>query len=184
MIRTLILLLVLIAIAGGGYFYRDQLPIPAGLFASRAPSQSQPAGAPQSGGSFAGAKDLKLCNDTPSRIGVAIGYKDSKEGWTSEGWWNVPSKSCDVLIQDRLRARYYYIYAIDYDRGGEWSGAIQMCTDDSEFTIRGLENCEERGYKRTGFFEVDTQEQTGWTVKLTEQSEASSANTSAEALTR
>ena len=41
---------------------------------------------------FAGASpalaDFKLCNNTSSRIGVAIGYKDDK-GWVSEGWWNV-----------------------------------------------------------------------------------------------
>ncbi|WP_374333643.1 DUF1036 domain-containing protein, partial [Aestuariivirga sp.] len=30
--------------------------------------------------------DLKLCNKTESRVGVALGYKD-KEGWATEGWW-------------------------------------------------------------------------------------------------
>ena len=29
--------------------------------------------------------DLKLCNTTASRVGVAIGYKDA-EGWATEGW--------------------------------------------------------------------------------------------------
>ena len=65
-------------------------------------------------------------------------------------------------------ARYYYIYAIDYDRGGEWSGKAFMCTRDKEFTIRGTEDCLARGYDRTGFFEVDTGEQRSWTVQLTE----------------
>ena len=32
--------------------------------------------------------DLKLCNKTESKVGVALGYKD-KEGWASEGWWNI-----------------------------------------------------------------------------------------------
>ncbi|MGO9547178.1 MAG: DUF1036 domain-containing protein [Rhodomicrobium sp.] len=114
--------------------------------------------------------DLKLCNSTSSRIGVAIGYKD-KEGWASEGWWNVDSQSCALLIQDRLRARFYYVYAFDYDKGGEWAGPIPMCTNDVEFTIKGIDNCEGRGFKKSGFFEVDTQEQTDWTVKLTDQSE-------------
>ena len=31
------------------------------------------------------AADLKLCNTTSSRIGVAIGYQDTG-GWTTEGW--------------------------------------------------------------------------------------------------
>ncbi len=111
--------------------------------------------------------ELKLCNSTSSRVGVAIGYKD-KDGWASEGWWNVDSQSCALLIQDKLRARYYYIYAFDYDKGGEWGGPIPMCTNDVEFTIKGIDNCEGRGFKKSSFFEVDTQEQTDWTVKLTD----------------
>ncbi len=112
--------------------------------------------------------ELKLCNSTSSRIGVAIGYKD-KDGWASEGWWNVDSQSCALLIQDKLRARFYYVYAFDYDKGGEWGGPISMCTNDVEFTIKGIDNCEGRGFKKSGFFEVDTQEQSDWTVKLTDQ---------------
>ncbi len=112
--------------------------------------------------------ELKLCNSTSSHIGVAIGYKD-KDGWVSEGWWNVDSSSCALLIQDKLRARFYYVYAFDYDKGGEWGGTINMCTNDVEFTIKGIENCEGRGFKKSGFFEIDTQEQTDWTVKLTDQ---------------
>jgi len=115
--------------------------------------------------------ELKLCNSTASRIGVAIGYKD-KDGWVSEGWWNVDSQSCALLIQDKLRARFYYVYAFDYDKGGEWGGAIPMCTNDVEFTIKGIDNCDGRGFKKSGFFEVDTQEQIDWTVKLTDQSES------------
>ncbi len=116
--------------------------------------------------------ELKLCNSTSSRIGVAIGYKD-KDGWVSEGWWNVDSQSCALLIQDKLRARFYYVYAFDYDKGGEWGGSINMCTNDVEFTIKGIDSCEGRGFKKSGFFEVDTQEQTDWTVKLTDQTEPS-----------
>ncbi|MGL4590886.1 MAG: DUF1036 domain-containing protein, partial [Aestuariivirga sp.] len=32
--------------------------------------------------------DLKMCNNTTSRVGVALGYKD-KEGWATEGWWTI-----------------------------------------------------------------------------------------------
>ena len=64
--------------------------------------------------------DFRLCNNTASRVGIALGYKDS-EGWTTEGWWNVSSRSCETLLKGTLIARYYYIYALDYDRGGEWS---------------------------------------------------------------
>jgi len=114
--------------------------------------------------------DFRLCNNTGSRVGVAIGYKDN-EGWTTEGWWNVSSRSCETLLRGALVARYYYIYAVDYDRGGEWSGKAYMCSREKEFTIRGTENCLARGYDRTGFFEVDTGEQRSWTVQLTDTAE-------------
>ena len=64
------------------------------------------------------AADFRLCNNTASRVGLAVGYKDA-EGWTTEGWWNLSARSCETLLKGNLIARYYYIYAIDYDRGGE-----------------------------------------------------------------
>jgi uncharacterized membrane protein len=116
------------------------------------------------------AADFRLCNNTASRVGVAIGYKDS-DGWTTEGWWNLPSRTCETILKGNLVARYYYVYAIDYDHGGEWMGQSFMCTRDKEFTIRGIADCLARGFDRTGFFEVDTGEQRAWTVQLTESSE-------------
>jgi uncharacterized membrane protein len=116
------------------------------------------------------AADFRLCNNTSSRVGIALGYKDA-EGWTTEGWWNVSSRSCETLLKGALVARYYYIYALDYDRGGEWSGQAFMCSRDKEFTIKGTDNCLARGFDRTGFFEVDTGEQRAWTVQLTDANE-------------
>jgi uncharacterized membrane protein len=114
--------------------------------------------------------DFRLCNNTGSRVGVAIGYKDA-EGWTTEGWWNISARSCETLLRGALVARYYYIYAVDYDRGGEWSGRAYMCSREKEFTIRGTDNCLARGFDRTGFFEIDTGEQRSWTVQLTDTAE-------------
>jgi uncharacterized membrane protein len=116
------------------------------------------------------AADFRLCNNTAGRIGIAIGYKDA-DGWTTEGWWNLPARTCETILKGNLVARYYYVYAIDYDRGGEWMGQAYMCTRDKEFTIRGIGDCLARGYDRTGFFEVDTGEQRAWTVQLTESAE-------------
>jgi uncharacterized membrane protein len=116
------------------------------------------------------AADFRLCNNTSSRVGIALGYKDA-DGWTTEGWWNVSSRACETLLRGTLVARFYYIYALDYDRGGEWSGQAFMCSRDKEFTIKGTENCLARGFDRTGFFEVDTGEQRAWTVQLTESNE-------------
>jgi len=114
--------------------------------------------------------DFRLCNNTSSRVGIALGYKDA-EGWTTEGWWNISSRSCETLLKGTLVARFYYIYALDYDRGGEWSGQAFMCSRDKEFTIKGTENCLARGFDRTGFFEVDTGDQRAWTVQLTDANE-------------
>ena len=95
--------------------------------------------------------DFRLCNNTSGRVGVAVGYKEN-EGWSTEGWWNLAARSCETVLRGSLVARFYYIYAIDYDRGGEWSGQAFMCTRDKEFTIRGTDDCLARGYDRTGFF--------------------------------
>jgi uncharacterized membrane protein len=114
--------------------------------------------------------DFRLCNRTQSRVGVAVGYKEN-DTWTSEGWWNIASNSCETLLRGDLVARFYYLYAVDYDQGGEWTGRAFMCTRDKEFTIRGTQDCLARGFDRTGFLEVDTKEQRGWTVQLTDMNQ-------------
>jgi uncharacterized membrane protein len=118
--------------------------------------------------------EFRLCNATTSRVGIAIGYKDAS-GWTTEGWWNIPANTCETLIKGQLSSRYYYVYAADYDQGGEWSGRVFMCTRAREFTIKGIEDCLARGFERTGFFEVDTNEQASWTVQLTEKGKPSTS---------
>lgn len=109
--------------------------------------------------------DLKLCNNTESRVGVAIGYKD-KKGWASEGWWTAEARKCQTLLKGPLISRFYYIFAVDYQKGGSWGGKSLMCIKDKVFTIRGLDNCSDQGSKKVGFFEVDTNEETDWTVSL------------------
>ena len=118
------------------------------------------------------AADFRICNNTGSRVGVAIGYKDSEQ-WTTEGWWNLSARTCETILRGQLVARYYYVYGVDYDRSGEWAGRAFMCTREKEFTIRGTEDCLARGYDRTGFFEVDTGEQPSWTVQLTDSADQS-----------
>ena len=111
--------------------------------------------------------DLRLCNTTTARIGVAIGYQDN-QGWTTEGWWNIAAQTCETLYKGILSSRFYYIHAVDYDRGGEWAGQSFMCSTDKSFTIRGVDDCQKRGHKRTGYFEVDTGESKDWTIRLSE----------------
>jgi len=75
-------------------------------------------------------------------------------------------KTCETLLKGNLIARYYYIYAVDYDKGGSWGGKSFMCTRNKLFTIRSIKTCEQRGYNKTGFFEVDTGEEVEWTISL------------------
>ena len=112
--------------------------------------------------------DLRVCNDTTSMIGVALGYRIGGE-WISEGWWQVPGETCASLIEGDLGNRYYYLYAEDADRGGQWRGEVAMCASDSEFKIEGIQECFSRGYGRIGFFEIDTDDKESWMVRLTEQ---------------
>ena len=111
--------------------------------------------------------DLKLCNSTASRIGVSVGYQDAT-GWATEGWWNIASQTCETLLKGPVPSRFVYVHAVDYDRGGEWGGKNEMCTADKSFAIRGVQDCAKRGYKRSGFFEVDTGEAKEWTIRLTD----------------
>ena len=67
-----------------------------------------------------------------------------------------------------LTSRFYYVYATDITKGGEWGGKALLCTQQKEFTIDGIENCIPRGFEQTGFFEVDTSKQESWTIQLTD----------------
>jgi uncharacterized membrane protein len=81
-------------------------------------------------------------------VAVAIGYKDATD-WTTEGWWNLSSRTRENILRGDLVARYYYVYAIDYEHGGQQMGQA-LCAH--EFTIRGIADCLARGYDRTDFF--------------------------------
>jgi uncharacterized membrane protein len=125
--------------------------------------------------SSAAQADLKLCNSTSSRVGVAIGYRD-QEGWATEGWWNIASQTCETLLKGAVPSRFIYVHALDYDRGGEWAGENYMCTDDKSFAIRGVQDCQKRGFNRTGFFEVDTGASQEWTIRLTDPEDHGAAD--------
>ncbi|MEO0327395.1 MAG: DUF1036 domain-containing protein [Pseudomonadota bacterium] len=123
------------------------------------------------GGVLPAKADFRICNDTKSLVGAALGYRE--EGtWISEGWFQVPSESCSSLIEGDLSSQYYYIYAEDADRGGQWRGEVFLCTSDREFKIEGVEDCFQRGHLKTGFFEIDTGNRASWMVRLTEQSKS------------
>jgi len=111
--------------------------------------------------------DLRVCNQSANPVSVALGYRADK-GWQSEGWWVAPPTKCAVVYQGDLHSRYFYLYVADDIGGGAWDGSVFMCTRDESFTIFGVEDCLARGYERTGFFEVDTQNKPDWTLQLTD----------------
>ncbi len=111
---------------------------------------------------------LRVCNDTSSLVGVSLGYRKDNN-WRTEGWWRIPGNQCASLINGTLESRYYYVYAEDAERGGQWRGEVTMCTRDREFTIIGNKNCFQRGHQKTDFFEIDTGERGSWLVKLTDR---------------
>jgi len=121
------------------------------------------------------AAEFTICNLTDSTVGVAVGYDDNGT-WVTEGWWTLPpptgdEQSCVTpdALAGPLQSRYYYVYAVDYTLGGEWAGNNYMCTQDIEFTIRGIEDCVARGFDRTGFAEIDTGNRDVHIVQLTDQ---------------
>jgi uncharacterized membrane protein len=113
------------------------------------------------------AAEFRVCNATQNLVGVAIGYR-SKEGWISEGWWQIPKTTCATLIEGQLQSRYYYLYAEDAARGGRWAGNVNMCAAENEFKITGVQDCYARGYQQFGFKEYDTGRQGSWMVQLTD----------------
>jgi uncharacterized membrane protein len=111
--------------------------------------------------------EFRVCNATQNLVGVAIGYR-AKEGWISEGWWQIPATTCATLIEGQLQSRYYYLYAEDAARGGRWSGNVNMCVAENEFKITGVQDCYARGFQQFGFKEYDTGRQGSWMVQLTD----------------
>jgi uncharacterized membrane protein len=49
-----------------------------------------------------------------------------------------------------------------------------MCTNEKSFTIRKTQNCEERGYRTRGFYEIDTGTSQSWTIRLSDPKQAQS----------
>lgn len=114
--------------------------------------------------------DLRVCNETGNPVSIALGYR-AERGWQSEGWWLANPTQCATVYQGDLTtsgSSFFYLYVADDIGGGAWDGSFFMCTRDESFTIFEVDNCLARGYERTGFFEVDTQNRSDWTLQLTE----------------
>jgi uncharacterized membrane protein len=144
----------------------QSLPIGASTAqAQQTPAATAPA---EIGADGTGEGEFRVCNQTQNKVSIAFGYRAEK-GWQSEGWWVADPSTCVSVYHGDLESRrYYYVYAADDVSGGAWDGDVYMCTRDETFTIFGVEDCLARGYERTGFFEVDTDNKSNWTLQLTD----------------
>ena len=112
--------------------------------------------------------EFRVCNRTTARIGLAIGLKEGPI-FITQGWFNLKPNSCDTPIKDELKSGPYYIYGVDYDRGGEWRGDALLCVGDREFYVEGSADCYARGYDRVGFKAISTNAQKNWTLDITDE---------------
>ncbi len=80
--------------------------------------------------------DFRVCNGSQNLVGVAIGYR-AKDGWITEGWWQVPATTCATVIEGELQSRYYYLYAEEARPGRPLDG---RCAD-----VRSGERVQDHG---------------------------------------
>lgn len=111
---------------------------------------------------------LHVCNRTAKAARVAVGRFDGTT-WLSEGWWVVAPKKCEAVVPGRLKARYYYLYAVD-GGAGSWDGARKFCVGigEGKFQSRVRSHCAARGMDTKGFFAVDTRDATDYTQSLSD----------------
>ncbi len=111
--------------------------------------------------------ELRVCNKTRNMVALAVGTFDGKD-WSSRGWFYAAPKQCAVLIKGTLGSRYYYLHGVHLNVDGGWDGNRGFCVSTKNFAINGRTDCEARGYKRAGFFEIDTGEKESWTTNLSD----------------
>ncbi|APX15208.1 hypothetical protein BWR17_04650 [Phaeobacter inhibens] len=113
------------------------------------PVQGEAAG--PDGPSYAG---LEICNDTAVPQSVSLAYRDDGR-WMSHGWWALPPETCERVLDDPLKNRFYYFRS----EAQNWQfldERISFCTAPGEFTIYGDRDCAIRGYDSAFFAKIDT----------------------------
>lgn len=110
---------------------------------------------------FSASAQFAVCNQTFDVINVSIGQFEGDTFETS-GWWTVGPNQCANVIDETLRARYFYVFAQDVFGRVILSGASSMCIAPDRFKIRGEQDCVVRGYLEARFLEVDTLRSERW----------------------
>ena len=110
--------------------------------------------------------EFTVCNQTLDVVNVAVG-QEVDAAFQTDGWWTIGANQCVNVVREELANRYIYVYATDVFGQPILSGSTEMCVEKRRFSIRGIEECWQRGHIAAAFFEVDTQEQARWTFFLT-----------------
>lgn len=110
--------------------------------------------------------EFTVCNQTLDVVNLAVG-QEIDSAFQTDGWWTVGANQCVNVIREELTNRYIYIYATDVFGQAILSGSTDMCVERRRFTVRGDEECWQRGHIAARFYEVDTLEQERWTFFLT-----------------
>ena len=110
--------------------------------------------------------EFTVCNQTLDVVNLAVGQKVDNADQT-DGWWTIGANQCVNVIREELANRYIYLYATDVFGHAILNGSTEMCVDRRRFSIRGIDECWQRGHIAARFVEVDTLEQVRWTYFLT-----------------
>jgi uncharacterized membrane protein len=110
--------------------------------------------------------EFTVCNQTLDVVNLAVGQKVDNADQT-DGWWTIGANQCVNVIREELANRYIYLYATDVFGHAILNGSTEMCVDRRRFSIRGIDECWQRGHIAARFVEVDTLEQARWTYFLT-----------------
>ncbi len=110
--------------------------------------------------------EFTVCNQTLDVVNLAVG-QEVDAAFQTEGWWTIGANQCVNVIREELTNRYIYIYATDVFGHATLTGSTEMCIDRRRFSIRGIDECWQRGHIAARFLEVDTLEQVRWTFFLT-----------------
>lgn len=115
-----------------------------------------------------GAAAFKLCNQSYDVLNVAIAQpspdRPGPDAFITRGWWRVAPNQCATLLREALQSRYFYVFAVDVFGKEALPGVIPLCVAPKRFEIARQGDCLVRGFIDARFLEIDTEEQTDWTV--------------------
>jgi len=102
---------------------------------------------------------LKFTNPTSETIWLAVAAP-TKDGWQTEGWWEIKPGRTVVVIAGDLQYQYYYIHAHTESRKVYWEGNHMFPVHPTKpFTIKevdGRRTSLPKGAERIGFRQLDT----------------------------